>query len=313
MPSNLLAGRKILQHVRCNLCGADDSYRLQSERLEGAGVLHLVRCRQCGLVYVTPRLTEEVIQELYERDYFQTGNGARRGYCDYIADQEYLMRTFHRRMRWIEQYTGMPGRLLDVGCAAGFFLQVSYEHGWKVFGVEPAACMANYARSHLDMDVFGGTLRDVGFPSRFFDVVTMWDVLEHMIDPHAELLEVQRVLRRDGVLVLETQNIASWAPRLLGKHWIHYGNDLHLFHFSPATITRILADTGFNLIKITTASAGKVCSMQFLTNKLRHLSGKAARLADTLLRRWPELARHSIYVNLGDEMIVCAQKCKEVV
>jgi 2-polyprenyl-3-methyl-5-hydroxy-6-metoxy-1,4-benzoquinol methylase len=161
--------------------------------------------------------------------------------------------------------------------------------------------MANYARSHLNLDVFGGTLRDVDFPSGFFDVVTMWDVLEHMIDPHAELLEVQRVLRRQGVLVLETQNIASWVPKLLGKRWIHYGNDLHLFHFSPATI------------KITTASAGKVCSLQFLTDKLRHLSGKAARLTDTLLRRWPELARQSIYVNLGDEMIVCAQKCKEVV
>lgn len=313
MLSSQLAGRQTLQDVCCNLCGADDSHCLQSECLEGVGVLHLVRCRCCGLVYVTPRLTEELIQQLYEQDYFQTGNGARRGYRDYIADQEYLVETFRRRMPLIDRYAFTQGRLLDVGCAAGFFLQVSYTHGWEVYGVEPASCVADYARSHLGLDVFGGTLREAGFPSGYFDVVTMWDVLEHMTDPRAELLEVHRVLGREGLLVLETQNITSWAPRLFGKRWVHYGNDLHLFHFSPATISRVLAETGFDLLKITAVNAGKVCSFQFIADKLRHLGRMSARLADTLLQCWPELAWRTIYVNPGDEMIVCARKCEEVV
>jgi 2-polyprenyl-3-methyl-5-hydroxy-6-metoxy-1,4-benzoquinol methylase len=313
MPSSELASMQALQYVHCNLCGADDNHRLQSEHLEGVGWLHLVQCRHCGLVYVTPRLSEEHIQQLYERDYFQTGNGARRGYRDYIADQEYLVETFRRRMPLIDRYASTRGRLLDVGCAAGYFLQVGYERGWDVYGVEPSACVADYARSHLKLNVFGGTLMDAGFPSGFFDVVTMWDVLEHMVDPHTELLEVHRVLGREGFLVLETQNIASWAPRLFGKKWVHFGNDLHLFHFSPTTITRALAETGFNLLEITRVNTGKVCSLQFLADKLRHLSGMTVRLADTLQRRWPELARRAIYVNLGDEMIVCARKCEDVV
>jgi 2-polyprenyl-3-methyl-5-hydroxy-6-metoxy-1,4-benzoquinol methylase len=308
MLSSELAGRQALKYVHCNLCGADDHRRLRSEHITGVGVLHLVRCQQCGLVYVTPRMVEQQIRRLYERDYFQTGDGARRGYRDYVADRKLLLETFRRRMGLIDRLTNSRGRLLDVGCAAGYFLQVSNAAGWEVYGVEPATCMADYARSYLDLDVFGGTLREAGFPSGNFDVVTMWDVLEHTVDPRAELLEVNRVLGPDGLFVLETQNIASWAPKLFRKKWIHYGNDLHLFHFTPTTIARALKETGFTRIDITTANAGKVCSLQFIADKLRHINQVIARLADSMVQRWSEMAQHEIYINMGDEMIVCARK-----
>lgn len=308
MPSSFVsADGQSLRYVHCNLCGADDNTRLHSDSR-----LCLVRCRRCGLVYVTPRLTEDVIRSLYEEDYFVTGNGARRGYRNYIADQEYFLQTFRKRMRWLERYGEPGGRLLDVGCAAGFFMQVGREHGWEVYGVEPAGCMVDFAHSRLDLEVFEGTLQEAAFRTGFFDVVTLWDVLEHLTDPRQELLEINRVLRPEGLLVLETQNIASWAPRVLGKRWLHYGNDLHLFHFAPQTITRLLADTGFRVLKITTAAAGKVCSLQFVADKVQRLSGTASRAATALLKHWPGLARHSLYINLGDEMIVCAHKVLEI-
>jgi 2-polyprenyl-3-methyl-5-hydroxy-6-metoxy-1,4-benzoquinol methylase len=259
---------------------------------------------------VTPRLAEELIRQIYERDYFKTGDGARRGYRDYVADKKFHLATFRRRMLLIDQNTSSRGRLLDVGCAAGFFLQVGVRNGWEVYGVEPSVCMADYARLQSGLNVFRGTVKEAGFPAGHFDVVTMWDVLEHMVDPRAELLEIQRVLKPEGLLVLETQNIASWAPKVFGKHWIHYGNDLHLFHFSPTTIIRALTETGFTPLKITSANAGKVCSLQFVTDKLRHYSGVTARFADTVLRHYPQLNHRIVYVNIGDEMIACARKCE---
>jgi len=308
MPSSLLrAAEQPLEYVRCNLCGADDATRLRSE-----GELHLVRCRGCGLVYVTPRLTEGAIQGLYEDHYFGTGSGAGLGYRNYTADQENLLRTFRKRMRWLETYGEPGGRLLDVGCAAGFFMQVGRERGWEVYGVEPAGCMAEFARSHLGLEVFAGKLREADYRPGFFDAVTLWDVLEHMTDPHQELLEVNRVLRPGGLLVVETQNVASWVARALGQRWHHYGNQLHLFHFTPQTITRLLAETGFRLVKITRTTAGKVCSVQFLVDKLKRFNRTAARATGGLLKHWPGLARRSLYLNPGDEMIVCACKPVEV-
>jgi SAM-dependent methyltransferase len=308
MPSsNSMVDGPLLQHVRCNLCGADNT-----TLLHGDGVLHLVRCRGCGLVYVTPRLAEDAIQYLYANDYFGSRSRAGLGYLDYAADQECFLRTFRKRMRWLETYGERGGRLLDVGCAAGFFMQVGRERGWEVYGVEPASCMAEFARSELGLEVFEGKLREADFQPGFFDAVTLWDVLEHLTDPHQELLEINRVLRPGGLLVLETQNIASWVARALGKRWHHYGNELHLFHFSPQTITCLLADTGFRVHRITAATAGKVCSLRFVVDKLNRFSETASRAAAALFRYWPGLSRRSLYLNPGDEMIVCAQKSVEM-
>ena len=307
MPSSCPTAADSLRYVRCNLCGADGGDHVRSD-----GPLHLVRCRACGLVYVTPRLGQRTIRALYDEDYFATGNGARRGYRDYLAEREYYLRTFRRRMRRIEQHAGLGRRLLDVGCAAGFFLEVCRESGWDVYGVEPAACMVEYAQSKLRLPVYCGTLRERCFKPGSFDVVTLWDVLEHMTDPRRELLEVNRVLQPGGLLVIETQDIGSWVPRMLGRRWIHYGNDLHLFHFTPRTLRRLLQETGFRVKTITRGDAGKVCNLRFVVDKLRHLSKFASRLAGALLARCPSLSRRSIYVNLGDEMIVYAQKSRDM-
>lgn len=307
MLSSRLNTGKDVEYVACNLCSADDADHLRSD-----GPLHLVRCRHCGLVYVTPRLTEHAIQRLYDEGYFFTGDGPRRGYRDYIADGEYYLDTFRRRIRWLERHTVAGGRLLDVGCAAGFFLQVSAESGWEGYGVEPATCMAEHARSELGLRVFHGTLRQRYFPAGYFDLVTLWDVLEHLTDPRGELSEVNRVLRLEGLLVLETQNIASWLPKVMGERWHHYGNDLHLFHFTPETISRLLSVTGFVVETITKANAGKVCSLRFVVDKFKHLSQTTSRLAKVFMKSWPSLAGRSLYINLGDEMIVCARKSTEI-
>jgi 2-polyprenyl-3-methyl-5-hydroxy-6-metoxy-1,4-benzoquinol methylase len=260
-------------------------------------------------------LTASHIRSLYNRNYFQAqdtflgdGRGYVGGYRDYIADQAYYLQTFRRRLKWVNKYSCQGQRLLDVGCAAGFFMAVAQGEGWQVQGVDPSSFVANYARSQLGMHVYQGTLQDANFPSESWDVVTLWDVLEHMPDPRQELVEIHRVLKRRGILALETQNIDSLLPKILGNSWGHYGHHLHLFHFTPKTITRILAETGFRVVKITSKDAGKVSSIRFLVDKLHAINETLYSVLNRLLSAFPSLAHRSIYINPGDEMIVIAQK-----
>jgi 2-polyprenyl-3-methyl-5-hydroxy-6-metoxy-1,4-benzoquinol methylase len=197
---------------------------------------------------------------------------------------------------------------LDVGCAAGFFMAVAQDEGWQVQGVEPSLFVANYASSQMGLHVYQGTLRDANYPPESWDVVTLWDVLEHMPNPHQELEEIHRVLKRQGILALETQNIDSWLPKILGKNWGHFGHHLHLFHFTPKTITRILADTGFRVLEITSKDGGKVCSIRFFVDKLHSINKSLFLLLNRLMFAFPSLAHRSFYINPGDEMIVIAQK-----
>lgn len=299
-----------LESVACNICAA-----LESDVISREGRLCLRRCRRCGLVYVSPRLAAAHIRRLYDRQYFQAGDayhGNQRGYVggyrDYLADQPYYLKTFRQRLRWLADFAGPGRRLLDVGCAAGYFMTVAREAGWQVTGVEPCAFVANYAGDIRGHAVFQGTLREANFPPESFDAVSLWDVLEHVTDPRGELDAIHRVLAQDGILVLETQNIASWLPRLLGQRWGHFGHHLHLFHFSPATITHLLHETGFQVLKITTQTAGKVCSLRFLVDKLRSFGLPLYSLLDRVLAIYPWLAGRSFYINAGDEMIVIARK-----
>ncbi len=108
--------------------------------------------------------------------------------------------------------------------------------------------------------------------------------------------------------VVPRQNIGSWLPKILGQGWPHFGHHLHLFHFSPETITKILHNAGFQVIKITSNGAGKVCSLRFLGDKLRIFNRTSYLLINRLLTAFPSLSKKSFYINLGDEMIVIAQK-----
>ncbi len=299
-----------LEYVSCNLCSADNTDLFSSD-----GSLNLLRCRNCGLYYVSPRLTATHIRRLYNRQYFQAldsshGDGRiyKGGYRDYLADEQNYIQTFRKRFKWIEKYSPHGRKMLDVGSGAGYFMAVARENGWCVQGVEPASFVADYARSQLSLDVFPGTLLEANYPSGSFDLVALWDVLEHMPDPRRDLAEVHRVLNRSGIVILETQNIGSWLPKILGYRWPHFGHHLHLFHFTPETITKVLHNAGFRVIKITSSSAGKVCSLRFLGDKLRIFNRTSYLFINRLFTAFPSLSKKSLYINLGDEMIVIAQK-----
>ncbi|HQL90889.1 MAG TPA: class I SAM-dependent methyltransferase [Syntrophales bacterium] len=135
------------------------------------------------------------------------------------------------------------GRILDIGCAWGFFLDRCKRRGWDVQGVELSSVEARYARQRFGIEVFEGPLADAGFPDRHFDAVTLWHVFEHISDPLATLVEIRRILKPGGVAVIAVPTPIS-AP-----DYVFDAVPLHLFYFDGTTLARAIRQAGFRSIR----------------------------------------------------------------
>jgi len=150
---------------------------------------------------------------------------------------------FDEELDRIEAYANR-GRILDIGCAWGFFLDRCKQRGWEVYGVELSHVEADYARRRFGIEVFNGALGDARFPDRHFDVVTLWHVFEHMHDPLATLAEIRRILKPGGVVVIAVPTPIS-AP-----DYVFDSVPLHLFYFDEHTLGRALHRAGFRVSRI---------------------------------------------------------------
>ncbi|MBA3414964.1 MAG: class I SAM-dependent methyltransferase, partial [Chloroflexia bacterium] len=141
-----------------------------------------------------------------------------------------------------------PGRVLDIGCGNGDFLRFLKRRGWEVAGTDFSAEAAALARAK-GIPVHRGDLASAAFPDRAFDVVTLWHVVEHLPHPHRELDEVERILRDDGLLVIEVPNSDCPTRRLCGTAWRQLDVPRHLQHFTPETLAAMLARSGFAVVR----------------------------------------------------------------
>jgi SAM-dependent methyltransferase len=253
---------------------------------------------------VSPRRDETGLAAIYAGEhYWRSDEPKAMGYTDYRGEQERYLRTFRLRLDYVLRGGPRGGRSLDVGSAAGFCLAVLRERGFDAYGVELSADIASYAIEELGFDtVHVGTLDTAPFPDASFDLVTMWDVLEHVVDPLELLSEARRKLTQDGLLVIETQDIDSRFARLLGRSWQHYKHPEHILHFTPGSLERLLARAGFRLEQVTHRYGGKYVPLSFVAER-------AGRVHPILSRLLAPLADSdtSLYLNPRDEMIVLAR------
>jgi 2-polyprenyl-3-methyl-5-hydroxy-6-metoxy-1,4-benzoquinol methylase len=283
----------------CALCGSRERRVLRRD-----GAISLVRCEQCELCYITPRRTAAaLLSEVYDASYWRSSAARERGYGDYRGDETRYLRTFRLRLDRLAKRLPSGGRALEVGCAAGFSLRVLAERGFEVFGIEPSAeiCQISIERFGAQR-IHCGTLDDCPFAPASFDLIVLWDVIEHLPDPLSALRKVRELLAPKGRIVIETQNIEALAARVLGRRWTHFKHDEHLVHFSRATLRRALELSGFELVHLSARGAGKLVSPAFLAERAR-------RLAPWLAWSLTPLARCSsggIYVNPFDELIAVA-------
>lgn len=295
----------LVEVSNCQLCGSDKAAEMFTEP-----PFRVLRCPECSLVYVTPRHDAATLHKLYGEDYWNSASPKTRGYASYTAEEDLYLKTFRRRLGLVKRHVREgPLRVLDVGCAAGYFLRVMRDEGHDVRGVELSAEIASHAIEHLGAEnVHVGFLGDLGldrkgFETGSFDLVTLWDVVEHVPDPQELLRQVRALLKPTGALILETQNVDSLFANLLGKRWQHYKHEEHLYHFNPATIRRLLSEVGFQIVRNTPSYGGKYVSFGFIAERASRLSP----VAGLLMKPLTLFKKVSLYLNLRDEMIVVAR------
>lgn len=138
------------------------------------------------------------------------------------------------------------GRILDVGCGAGFFLRALGEKSWSRYGVEIGDEAAGAAATVLgSQQIFTGTLLEAKFDTAAFDVVTFWSALEHTNEPRKNLLEARRILRSGGTVVIQVPNAASYQARMFKGDWFSLDAPRHRFHFNLQNLKQLLEGTGF--------------------------------------------------------------------
>lgn len=245
----------VLEHVLCAVCAADDYdvvYPAQYDRAKDVDLVQkfrasgdellidqLVRCRRCGLQYVNPRLSAQMIMSAYSEGEDPT----------YVSQLHARERTFGAALEAIEQKAHGRGRLLDIGTAAGAFVAAARDRGWQAEGCEPNAWMADWGSKHYGITIRQGGLFDQDYAENSFDVVTLWDVIEHTPDPGAVLDRCRTLLKPGGLLVVNYPDIGSWIARALGRRWL-FLTSVHLYYFDRRTMRMLLEKTGYSVEQV---------------------------------------------------------------
>jgi 2-polyprenyl-3-methyl-5-hydroxy-6-metoxy-1,4-benzoquinol methylase len=232
--------------VSCPLCAKIRYEKIYAER----GALGIVKCLDCGLIYVNPRLREP--EQIYWGDsdkYFKEARLIFEGKSRHHRDDNYI-----KDLRLISKYKP-TGNFLDVGTNMGFFLRNARGRGWNLYGVEPSPSLSQIARKYFNLNVKTSLLQNAGFAENFFDVVTLIDVFEHLCEPTDVLKEINRILKPDGILFIKVPNAlfnlfkyygAKITKRL--NNYDIFDSYEHVVHYSQKTLGLMLRKSGFKII-----------------------------------------------------------------
>ncbi len=265
----------------------------------------IIRCPRCGL-YATwfDKSYDQFLADYYDEGYF-VGIDDKYGYSDYFAEEKMIRKNNASYLRGLKRFCS-SGNLLDVGCAAGFLMDESEKVGFKSYGIDTSPFITAHADKNLQNRIQTSSLHRGKFEDSFFDVVTMFDLVEHLNDPVRDLKKIRTVMKDTGVLMISTGDVGSLYARLLGKHNHFFAPPHHFFYFSRETITEMLRQSGFEVVRI--ESRGKWLSYPYITRVARHFSLPLLEkfLGSAFMKRM--LYERSLYLYFGDNMIVYAKK-----
>lgn len=228
--------------MSCYYCTSDDVRHYLTVNT----AYSLYHCDSCGLVFTYPQPRGKQVSTENEKVFDSVAERTAR---TAIYEREYARAIQH--ITELKRYK-QSGRLLDVGCSYGISVKAAGDMGFDAWGVEPTKKAVAYAKKQLHLKVYHGTLDNVKFPSKSFDVVSLYDVLEHVPNLRLLLREIHRMLKPGGIIAIQSPNIESLAFSILRTRWNWLLVPQHLWHFSGRSLDRVLADAGFTVIGKTT-------------------------------------------------------------
>jgi len=226
----------------CAICGATAARELYTapDRLRNSDRVYIIaRCDGCGVLRTLPDLSDEELAFYYPSDYWGG-----------TPSLDWIRKSQAEKTGFLSRCEPHGGRILDVGCGAGFFLRALDPTTWDPFGVEISRAAADDAERVVGLGrIFNGTLLDSACEDTYFDVVTFWSALEHTNEPRASLVEARRILKPGGTLIVQVPNAASYQARWFGGDWFALDVPRHRYHFTPTTLARLLDETGYEVYR----------------------------------------------------------------
>lgn len=294
----------------CRHCGSTESF-VRYDFPEHKKTIR--ECRKCRLMVLDPMPTAEELHSVYNEGYFENEDLTHAdpsrvyGYVDYISERINKQTGYRHICEQLQHFARparKPARLLDYGCGLGFFLDAAYDHGFEVEGVEFNGYAREYIRKRYRYPVFGPD--ELGGREKY-DVVTMFDVIEHLHEPFETIEQARGMLNDNGVLLVLTMDCTSLTSRLLGKRLEDFRRIReHLYFFDRANLSSILVKHGFQVLK--TESIGHNFEFKLLASRTRAALPAIGAPFEWFLKVFPFLERRSIYVNPRTKFIAYARK-----
>ena len=229
----------------CAICGNRVAEIIIKNAIAPGGNYDIYFCGHCLVGKTTPVIPAAELAKLYAKEGYRSETGKRfRGPVEKVI---YVWRL--QRMKRIQKHAG-KGKILDIGCGRGLFLDIMRTHGWSVMGVEFGKEAVESASKAYGIEVIDETTARSTLKDEEFDVVTMNHVLEHVYDPVETIRECARTLKMDGSLVVSVPNILSLQASFGNRDWFHLDPPYHLHHFSERGLKRLLENHSFSIRKV---------------------------------------------------------------
>ncbi|MBI2662854.1 class I SAM-dependent methyltransferase [Candidatus Woesearchaeota archaeon] len=307
--------QNVMEEVNCDLCNANDykiiypsqyhkmSQQELAEKFRSSGdellLDQMVQCNHCSLKYVNPRIKSELIIKGYSEGTDE----------NFISQAESREKTFDQQLQYIEKIihknnSNQKGKIYDIGTAGGSFLQTAKKRGWEVYGTEPNKWLCEWGKKNYNINIQPGNLFANKFETNFFDVVTMWDVLEHVPSPTKNLQEINRLLKPKGYLIINYPDIGSWLSRAMRRKWI-FLLSVHLYYFDRKTIKKMLEKNGFEIIKI--KPHFQTLQLGYLTFRMKAYSNILHKISSPVVKTL-KLNNLQIPYWLGQTLVIAKKK-----
>lgn len=276
---------------KCIVCGG----KMQGSRVKG-----LLKCENCGFMSADLNLSNAEIKQLYSENYYHGEE-----YADYLSDKQIIQKNFNKRLEKMKPYLDnvKDKKLFEIGCAYGFFLQVASQIFGKISGIDISEDAIKYAKEILKLDVYAGDFCLLDIQDKF-DVICMWDTIEHLDKPELFVKKSYEILNKDGLLCITTGDIGSVNARLRGRKWRQIHPPTHLHYFSRKTLALLLEKEGFEILEVTyPANKISLNTVLYTILCLKSNCEKIYKFVEKIgITKW------NININLHDFMYMIAKK-----
>ena len=272
----------------CLVCGHDKKDNLYEV---------LLQCSDCGYIWADLNVTDEQLKKLYDRNYFFGEE-----YADYLKEEKALRKNFSRNLKLLSRYCP-SGRMLEIGSAYGFFLDMAREH-YEVEGVELNEDACHHAKSQFDLNVACTDFLKQDLPEGQYDIIVMWATIEHLKDPDLYMEKIKRLLKPGAIFACTAPDIGSVLAGIQKEKWRQIHPPTHLNYFSKQTLEKFLNKYGLNVVK--TKWLGEYRTVDQALYIILVLRMKMKKLY-TMLDKW-NLNKGIFYLNTYDQICMVAKK-----